>query len=380
MGATGTFAANRVAAEADLVLGIGTRLDFTTASRTAFRDPDVTFVNVNVAAMDAQKHSGLALVGDARATVERLSVLLGAWSAPAALREDAARLNGEWDAEVARLYARDQEPVFAQSAVIGAVNSAAAPGDVVVCAAGSMPGDLHKRWRARAPGEYPLEYGYSCMGYELPGGMGVRLAEPGREVFVMVGDGSYLLMSSEIATAIQEGIKFTIVLIDSGGFASIGGLSESLGASGSARSFAAAAPTAGSRSTASRSGSTWRRTRRASALPCCGPRRSPGWPTRSQPPARPLRRRSCTSAPIRWSGCRATSRGGTCRSPRPAARLRWSPSARPTAGRVMTSGRTSGRPTRGPEHASVSVAVLCRSCAASACGVTGAGGVADSPS
>ena len=230
MGATGTFAANRVAAEADLVLGIGTRFsDFTTASRTAFRDPDVTFVNVNVAAMDAQKHSGLALVGDARATIERLSVLLGGWSAPAALREDAARLNREWDAEVARLYARDQEPVFAQSAVIGAVNSAAAPGDVVVCAAGSMPGDLHKLWRAREPGEYHLEYGYSCMGYELPGGMGVRLAEPGREVFVMVGDGSWLMMSGELATAIQEGIKLVIVLVDSAGYASIGALSESVG-------------------------------------------------------------------------------------------------------------------------------------------------------
>ncbi len=230
MGATGTFAANRVAAEADLVLGVGTRFsDFTTASRTAFRGPDVTFVNVNVAAMDAQKHSGLALVGDARATIERLSELLGGWSAPVALREDAARLNREWDAEVARLYARDQEPVFAQSAVIGALNSAAAPGDVVVCAAGSMPGDLHKLWRAREPGEYHLEYGYSCMGYELPGGMGVRLAEPGREVFVMVGDGSWLMMSGELATAIQEGIKLVIVLVDSAGYASIGALSESVG-------------------------------------------------------------------------------------------------------------------------------------------------------
>ena len=130
---------------------------------------------------------------------------------------------------MARLYARDQAPVFAQSAVIGAVNSAAAPGDVVVCAAGSMPGDLHKLWRAREPGEYHLEYGYSCMGYELPGGMGVRLAEPGREVFVMVGDGSWLMMSGELATAIQEGIKLVIVLVDSAGYASIGALSESVG-------------------------------------------------------------------------------------------------------------------------------------------------------
>jgi 3D-(3,5/4)-trihydroxycyclohexane-1,2-dione acylhydrolase (decyclizing) len=230
MGATGTFAANRIAAQADVVLGVGTRFsDFTTASRTAFQDPGVRFVNVNVAAMDAQKHSGLALVGDARATIEGLGALLAGWSAPAAVREGAAELNREWDAEVTRLYARDQAPVFAQSAVIGAVNAAAAPGDVVVCAAGSMPGDLHKLWRAREPAEYHLEYGYSCMGYELPGGMGVRMADPGREVFVMVGDGSWLMMSGELATAIQEGVKVVVVLVDSGGYASIGALSDSVG-------------------------------------------------------------------------------------------------------------------------------------------------------
>jgi 3D-(3,5/4)-trihydroxycyclohexane-1,2-dione acylhydrolase (decyclizing) len=230
MGATGTFAANRVAADADLVLGVGTRYsDFTTASRTAFGDPDVTFVNVNVAALDAHKHSGLALVGDARATLGRLGEMLSGWSAPAAVPERAAALNREWDEEVSRLYARDQAPVFAQSAVIGAVNAAAAPGDVVVCAAGSMPGDLHKLWRAREPAEYHLEYGYSCMGYELPGGIGVRMADPGREVFVMVGDGSWLMMPGELATAIQEGVKLVIVLVDSGGYASIGALSDSVG-------------------------------------------------------------------------------------------------------------------------------------------------------
>jgi 3D-(3,5/4)-trihydroxycyclohexane-1,2-dione acylhydrolase (decyclizing) len=230
MGATGTFAANRVAAAADLVIGVGTRFtDFTTASRTAFQDPGVTFVNVNVAAMDAHKHSGLALVGDARATLERLGSLLAGWSAPAAVRDEAAQLNRQWDEEVGRLYARDQAPMFAQSAVIGAVNAAAAPGDVLVCAAGSMPGDLHKLWRAREPAEYHVEYGYSCMGYEVPGGIGVRLADPGREVFVMVGDGSWLMMPGELATAIQEGVKLVIVLVDSGGYASIGALSDSVG-------------------------------------------------------------------------------------------------------------------------------------------------------
>ena len=382
MGATGTFAANRVAAEADLVLGIGTRFsDFTTASRTAFRDPDVTFVNVNVAAMDAQKHSGLALVGDARATIERLSELLGGWSAPAALREDAARLNGEWDAEVARLYARDQAPVFAQSAVIGAVNSAAAPGDVVVCAAGSMPGDLHKLWRAREPGEYHLEYGYSCMGYELPGGMGVRLAEPGREVFVMVGDGSWLMMSGELATAIQEGIKLVDrprrqrrLRVDRGAVRVGGRRAVRHAASPArrrrqdrARRRAARGRPGGERGELRRCGAAARDDRRA------------GRRARDRPRGR---RDDGRVRPHRSAGgrCRATSRGGTCRSPRRAARLRSSPSARPTAGRVMTSGRTSGRPTRGPEHASASVAVLCRSCAASARGVTGAGSVADSPS
>jgi 3D-(3,5/4)-trihydroxycyclohexane-1,2-dione acylhydrolase (decyclizing) len=219
-----------VAAAADLVIGVGTRFtDFTTASRTAFQDPGVTFVNVNVAAMDAHKHSGLALVGDARATLERLGSLLAGWSAPAAVRDEAAQLNRQWDEEVGRLYARDQAPMFAQSAVIGAVNAAAAPGDVLVCAAGSMPGDLHKLWRAREPAEYHVEYGYSCMGYEVPGGIGVRLADPGREVFVMVGDGSWLMMPGELATAIQEGVKLVIVLVDSGGYASIGALSDSVG-------------------------------------------------------------------------------------------------------------------------------------------------------
>src|SRR5204863_3801463 len=149
IGVTGTFAANRVAAEADVVLGVGTRWsDFTTASKTAFRNPDVRFVNVNVADFDAQKHAGLALVGDARATLERLAEALAGWQVNDAYREEAARLNREWDAEVARLYALEHDPP-AQSAVIGAVNDAAGPQDVVVCAAGAMPGDLHKLWRTR---------------------------------------------------------------------------------------------------------------------------------------------------------------------------------------------------------------------------------------
>jgi 3D-(3,5/4)-trihydroxycyclohexane-1,2-dione acylhydrolase (decyclizing) len=232
IGVTGTFAANRFAGEADLVLGIGTRWsDFTTASKTAFRNPDVRFVNVNVADFDAAKHAGAALVGDARATLERLSELLDGWAVDDSYREEAARLNREWDAEVSRLYALEHDPP-AQSAVIGAVNDAARPQDVVVCAAGSMPGDLHKLWRTRDRKGYHVEYGYSCMGYEIAGGLGVKLAAPEREVYVLVGDGSYLMLSSELVTAVQERLKLTIVLVDNRGYSSIGSLSRSLGTDG----------------------------------------------------------------------------------------------------------------------------------------------------
>ena len=232
IGVTGTFAANRIAAEADLVIGVGTRWsDFTTASKTAFREAGVQFVNVNVADFDAHKHAGLALVGDARATLEWLRAALEGWAVADAYREEAARLNREWDAEVARLYAIEHDPP-AQSAVIGAVNDASGPQDVVVCAAGAMPGDLHKLWRTRDPKGYHVEYGYSCMGYEIAGGLGVKLAAPEREVYVMVGDGSYLMLSSELVTAVAERQKLTIVLVDNRGYKSIGNLSRSLGMDG----------------------------------------------------------------------------------------------------------------------------------------------------
>ena len=233
IGATGTFAANRIAAETDLVIGIGTRYsDFTTASKTAFREPGVAFVNVNIAELDATKHAGLALSGDARATLERLSELLRGHEVDAAYRARAAELSAAWDEEVSRLYSLGHAPLPAQSEVIGAVNDAAAPTDVVVCAAGSMPGDLHKLWRTRDPKGYHVEYGYSCMGYEIAGGLGVKLAAPEREVYVMVGDGSYLMMPSEIVTAVQEDAKLVIVLVDNRGFSSIGSLSRSLGTDG----------------------------------------------------------------------------------------------------------------------------------------------------
>ncbi len=234
VGATGTFAANRVAAEADVVIGVGTRwTDFTTASKTAFQNPNVRFVNVNVADFDAVKHAGVSLVGDARATLEALSEALSGYEVEAGYREASAEANREWDREVEKLYAADHDgPLPAQSAVIGAVNSFSDPEDVVVCAAGSMPGDLHKLWRTRDPKGYHVEYGYSTMGYEIAGGLGVKMAAPGREVYVMVGDGSYLMMNTEIVTSIQEGYKLTVVLVDNSGFASIGALSRSVGSQG----------------------------------------------------------------------------------------------------------------------------------------------------
>ncbi|MFG1616951.1 3D-(3,5/4)-trihydroxycyclohexane-1,2-dione acylhydrolase (decyclizing) [Nonomuraea wenchangensis] len=229
VGATGTTAANALAREADVIIGVGTRYsDFTTASRTLFA-PDAAFVNVNITGFDAAKLSGLQLVADACEGLADLAGALGSWRAPAALGERAGELIREWDAAVDAAYALEGTPP-SQAAVIGAVNAAAGEDGVVVCAAGSMPGDLHKLWRPSGPGSYHVEYGYSCMGYEIAGGLGVKLAAPEREVFVLVGDGSYLMMAQELVTAVAEGIKLTVVLVDNSGFASIGRLSESVGA------------------------------------------------------------------------------------------------------------------------------------------------------
>ena len=233
VGATGTLAANRLAREADVVIGIGTRwTDFTTASHTVFANGHLHFNNLNVLDVDAHKNGGLALVGDARAGIAALGTRLRGYAVDASYRDLAARLNKDWNREVDRLYHLGHGPLPAQSEVIGAVNDAAGPRDVVVCAAGSMPGDLHKLWRTRDPKQYHVEYGYSCMGYEIAGALGVKMAAPDRDVFAMVGDGSYLMMSSEIVTAVQEGIKLIIVLVDSHGFNSIGSLSRSLGTDG----------------------------------------------------------------------------------------------------------------------------------------------------
>jgi 3D-(3,5/4)-trihydroxycyclohexane-1,2-dione acylhydrolase (decyclizing) len=235
IGATGTPAANRLAREADLVIGVGTRWsDFTTASKSAFQDPGVRFVNVNVAPMDAAKHSGLALEADARLALDALREALAGHRADPEWERRAAQESAAWGEEVERLYSAGHGPLPSQAEVIGAVDAAAGERDVVVCAAGSMPGDLHKLWRTTDPDGkgYHVEYGYSCMGYEIPGGMGVKLAAPDREVFVMVGDGSYLMLPGELPTAVAEGIKIVVVLVQNHGYASIGALSRSVGGAG----------------------------------------------------------------------------------------------------------------------------------------------------
>ncbi|WP_433342735.1 3D-(3,5/4)-trihydroxycyclohexane-1,2-dione acylhydrolase (decyclizing) [Micromonospora sp. CA-111912] len=229
IGVTGSTAANALAAEADVVLGIGTRYaDFTTASRSLFAEPSVRFVNLNVAAFDAAKLGAISLVADAREGLRALDAALPRWQVGEERRKLAVTLTRRWDDAVDEARRPGPGPLT-QSQLIGAVNDAANPADVVVCAAGSMPGDLHKLWRPASPRQYHVEYGYSCMGYEIAGGLGVKLAQPDAEVFVLVGDGSYLMMAQELVTAVAEGLKLVVVLVDNGGYASIGALSEQVG-------------------------------------------------------------------------------------------------------------------------------------------------------
>jgi 3D-(3,5/4)-trihydroxycyclohexane-1,2-dione acylhydrolase (decyclizing) len=233
VGVTGTLAANRIAREADLIIGIGTRYsDFTTSSKTAFQNPNVHFININVAEFDAFKHAALPVVGDARITLEELQERLQDYCVDDAYRQEAMGLHSEWEEEVDRIYAIRNTPLPSQGELIGLLNENSSQDAIMVNAAGSMPGDLHKLWRARHPKNFHLEYGYSCMGYEIAGGLGVKMAAPDRDVYVIVGDGSYLMLSSDIATSIQEGFKLIIILWDNGGFKSIGSLSRSLGMDG----------------------------------------------------------------------------------------------------------------------------------------------------
>jgi 3D-(3,5/4)-trihydroxycyclohexane-1,2-dione acylhydrolase (decyclizing) len=255
VGATGTRAANQLARDADLVIVVGSRLsDFTTASKTAFQHERVRVVAINVAEIDAGKLAALPLVGDARATLDELLPLMSGYHVSAEYTERAAASQRDWRAEVDRVCNPQSNPqsglrepqaalslskgairdsqYVQQAHVIGVLQETLAPTDVIVCAAGSLPGDLHKLWRARDPKGYHMEYGYSCMGYEIAGGLGVKMAAPDRRVYVLVGDGSYLMMAQEIVTAVQERLAITIILLDNDGFASIGGLSESVGSGG----------------------------------------------------------------------------------------------------------------------------------------------------
>ena len=233
VGVTGTPGANIAAREADLILGIGTRYsDFTSASKTAFQNPSVRFININVAEFDAYKHAALPLAGDARLTITELQHALGSFSIEESYRAKINEFRARWENEVDRIYGIHQAPPITQGEVIGIVNNLTQPSDIVICAAGSLPGDLHKLWRTRQPGGYHMEYGYSCMGYEIAGGLGAKMADPAREVYVLVGDGSYLMMAQEIVTSLQEGVKLNIVLLDNHGFSSIGGLSRACGNEG----------------------------------------------------------------------------------------------------------------------------------------------------
>ena len=233
IGVTGTRAANLLAREADLVIGIGTRYsDFTTASTTAFLDPRLAFVNLNITEFDAYKNGAHSVVGDARESMDALLAALDGHQADPGWTAKAATLTGEWDEEVRRIANLGHGPLPSQGEVLCALNDLMAPTDVLINAAGSAPGDLHKLWRVSDPHAYHVEYGYSCMGYEIPGGLGHKLAAPEREVVVLVGDGTWLMMSSDLSTAVQEGVKLTVVLLDNHGFASIGGLSNALGSDG----------------------------------------------------------------------------------------------------------------------------------------------------
>ncbi|MBN3036709.1 MAG: 3D-(3,5/4)-trihydroxycyclohexane-1,2-dione acylhydrolase (decyclizing) [Bacteroidales bacterium] len=232
-GSTGTEGANYFSERADLIIGIGTRYsDFTTASKTAFRNPNVQFLNINVAEFDAFKHGALALTGDAKTVLGDLKEMLGSYATSQAYRGRAQAFNIDWNEKVEKACEPVNGDLPSQSEVVGAVNNFSGEKDVLVCAAGSLPGDLHKLWKTKDPKGFHLEYGYSCMGYEIPGALGVKMADPEREVYAMVGDGGYLMMPSEIITSLQEGQKITIILINNRGFASIGGLSKSIGSEG----------------------------------------------------------------------------------------------------------------------------------------------------
>ena len=246
IGVTGSSAANELAAEADVVLAVGTRLsDFTTASRLLFRNPQCRLIALNAAPFDALKHGALPLVADVRRGLEALGEAMGAWQAPRAWAERAAGLAREWNRVVDSVTAPGKSTPPSDAQVLGATNRAAGEDGVLVCAAGGLPGELHKLWRTSHHRGYHLEYGYSCMGYEIAGGLGVKMALPEREVYVLVGDGSYLMMNSEIATSVMSGHKLIIVVLDNHGFGCIDRLQHAVGGESFNNLFGADLPATG---------------------------------------------------------------------------------------------------------------------------------------
>ena len=232
LGATGTKYAIEIANEADIVIGIGTRYsDFTTASKSIFKNPEVKFININVNEFDAYKHNALALTGDAKVTLDELLFLLNDYRVDEKYNQRISKMNKAWDDEVTKIYAEGNGtvPPIDQAVVIGTLNSFMNEEDIMINASGSAPGDLHKLWRATNPKNFHLEYGYSTMGYEIAAGLGAKMAAPEKEIYVICGDGGYLMNNHEIITSIQEGYRFTILLLNNNGYASIGGLSESIG-------------------------------------------------------------------------------------------------------------------------------------------------------
>ncbi|MCA1293646.1 3D-(3,5/4)-trihydroxycyclohexane-1,2-dione acylhydrolase (decyclizing) [Paenibacillus sp. alder61] len=248
IGVLGTKAANVLARDADLIIGVGTRYsDFTTASKWLFRHPQVSFLNLNVQGADGIKMDGLPLIADAKESLPALKAVLSAMSYRSGYDPDElARLKAEWDAEVDRLYADEAEGGLSQTRALGIINQTIDPEAVIVNAAGSLPGDLQRLWRSVHPKTYHMEYGFSTMGYEVSGAFGVALTEPGRDVYALVGDGSYLMLHSEMITSLQERRKITILLFDNHGYQCIHNLQRENGSGGFGNEFRYRSPETGS--------------------------------------------------------------------------------------------------------------------------------------
>ncbi|MFK0335399.1 3D-(3,5/4)-trihydroxycyclohexane-1,2-dione acylhydrolase (decyclizing) [Rhizobium sp. NPDC090275] len=231
VGVTGTSAANAIAEEADLLIAVGTRCqDFTTGSWALFKNEKLSFLGLNIAAYDAVKHDGLPLVADAREGLKAISAGLSGWKAPVALAAKAEKEKKIWMEAAAKAMATTNAALPSDAQVIGAVTrTIGGENAIALCAAGGLPGELHKLWPATAPGSYHMEYGFSCMGYEIAGGLGAKMAHPDKDVVVMVGDGSYMMLNSELATSVMLGLKLNIVVLDNRGYGCINRLQMETG-------------------------------------------------------------------------------------------------------------------------------------------------------